>query len=174
MKLGSDEDIDFGLGTATADRLGLVPRCHMPMAMWWRYVHRSRASVARAAPVAVVDQDMEGVVAVMELGRCGADRVLVGEVQRQHLDAGVAGAGDHRSGGLPTGPFAGPLRSSPACSAKSTGPMGDSARTSPRRDTSPLPQPSEVNLVERTAASDDAEFRTEVLMASRHLGGSID
>jgi hypothetical protein len=26
MKLRSDEDIDFGLGTATADRLGLVPR----------------------------------------------------------------------------------------------------------------------------------------------------
>jgi hypothetical protein len=25
MKLGSDEDIDFGLGTATTDRLGLVP-----------------------------------------------------------------------------------------------------------------------------------------------------
>ena len=25
MKLRSDEDIDFGLGTATADRLGLVP-----------------------------------------------------------------------------------------------------------------------------------------------------
>jgi hypothetical protein len=32
-----------------------------------------------------------------------------------------------------------------------------------------LPQPSEVNLVERPATSDDAEFRTEVLMASRHL-----
>ena len=42
------------------------------------------------------------------------------------------------------------------------------------RDTSSLPQPSEVNLVERPATSDDAEFRTEVLMASRHLGGSID
>jgi hypothetical protein len=53
----------------------------------------------------VVDQDMEGVVAVMELGCCGADRVLVGEVQRQHFDAGVAGAGDHGSGGLPTGPL---------------------------------------------------------------------
>ena len=51
MKLGSDEDIDFGLGTATADRLGLVPPCHMPIGMW-RYVYRSRASVARAAPVA--------------------------------------------------------------------------------------------------------------------------
>jgi hypothetical protein len=53
MKLGSDEDIDFGLGTATADRLGFVPQCHMRRAMW-RYVYRSRASVARAAPVASV------------------------------------------------------------------------------------------------------------------------
>jgi hypothetical protein len=42
------------------------------------------------------------------------------------------------------------------------------------RDTSSLPQPSEVNLVERPATSDDAEFRAEVLLASRHLSGSID
>jgi hypothetical protein len=41
-------------------------------------------------------------------------------------------------------------------------------------DTSSLPQPSEVNLGERPATSDDAEFRTEVLLASRHLSGSID
>ena len=33
---------------------------------------------------------IQGVVVVMELGRCGADRVLVGVVQRQHVDPGVS------------------------------------------------------------------------------------
>jgi hypothetical protein len=41
-------------------------------------------------------------------------------------------------------------------------------------DTSSLSQPSEVNIGERAATKDDAEFRKEVWLASRHLSGSID